>query len=223
MGREKQILLGDLIDAFDCEFNPELPVYIGNTERSIHSLESYRGYYDQLAIEPSHGSPDAMKSGDFASQCRNANGSFFAGYKGGIYRMGRETPVWIADYGYTSCEIASGIFFKDDKCIIETHVLSDDEQYDSPPAVTDTKTLREMTRNILKAKSVEERYAYLVKMFLAVNRNSRNVSEWTAPSLLPNIVIDAEQAFMDAMEIAAKSLASNHGINTETIDDDLTL
>ena len=33
------------------------------------------------------------------AMCKGAMGEVFQGYKGGDYQMGRNTPVWIANYG----------------------------------------------------------------------------------------------------------------------------
>jgi hypothetical protein len=58
---------------------------------------SYRGYYDQLAVEWTDES--VMTVADFLTLLRNAVGATFEGYKGGEYRMTRDTPVWVANYG----------------------------------------------------------------------------------------------------------------------------
>ena len=60
---------------------------------------SYRGYYDQIAIEISKNDCDVMTCGEWADATKAAIGSDFEGYKGGSYRMRSDTPVWVAGYG----------------------------------------------------------------------------------------------------------------------------
>ena len=56
---------------------------------------SYRGYYDQLAIEPG----EEATAGQLADRLSDAVGETFTGYKGGDFAMSRNTSVWVADYG----------------------------------------------------------------------------------------------------------------------------
>lgn len=58
---------------------------------------SYRGYYCDLAFEPS----DRVRTVyDLRKQCEEeCMGQIFEGYKGGDFMMGANTPVWIAGYG----------------------------------------------------------------------------------------------------------------------------
>lgn len=57
--------------------------------------DSYRGYYDQLAFEPSPSST----AGEMLVHARNALGKTFEGYKGGRYTMRERTTVNIAEWG----------------------------------------------------------------------------------------------------------------------------
>lgn len=61
-------------------------------------LDSYRGYYDQIAVTPGHSTVGAV-----LERCREAlAGETFQGYKGGEYTMDEHTAVWYAEYGHTS-------------------------------------------------------------------------------------------------------------------------
>jgi hypothetical protein len=62
----------------------------------LGELDSYRGYYSDLAFEPSE-SGETVAS--LLNRCQAAMGEVFQGYKGGDYVMGRNTPLWIANYG----------------------------------------------------------------------------------------------------------------------------
>lgn len=59
-------------------------------------LASYRGYYDQLAIEPGG---DPMTVGEFLLEAVATVGATFTGYKGGDYVMEGHTKVWVSPYG----------------------------------------------------------------------------------------------------------------------------
>ncbi|HEX6939884.1 MAG TPA: hypothetical protein VF158_10770 [Longimicrobiales bacterium] len=86
-----QMTLGALIGALEA-----LPA-----DRDITGFggpHSYRGYYEDLAFEPS----EAVQTvADLLATCRGCMGRVFEGYKGGEYVMGEITPVWIALYGTT--------------------------------------------------------------------------------------------------------------------------
>ena len=64
-------------------------------------LDSYRGYYEDLAL----GFSDAEFPPTIAELTRDlqlALVCYFHGYKGGKYRMSRATSVWVANYRNTS-------------------------------------------------------------------------------------------------------------------------
>jgi len=58
---------------------------------------SYRGYYDQLAFEPAQN----VTIASMTKHAKESLGKTFAGYKGGEYKMGEYTDVWLAEYGCT--------------------------------------------------------------------------------------------------------------------------
>lgn len=66
-----------------------------------HAVDSYRGYYEQLAIACGPSREHSTKVGDLLTILREAVGKTFTGYKGGEYRMTESTPVWLANYGET--------------------------------------------------------------------------------------------------------------------------
>lgn len=63
--------------------------------RKLGPLDSYRGYYCDLAFAP-YGERTV---GMVLAECRQAMGQVFTGYKGGEYVMGATTPLWSAEYG----------------------------------------------------------------------------------------------------------------------------
>lgn len=86
---ETQMTLGKLITAL--EAMPK-ETQVANMRRA----HSYRGYYSDLAFERE---PGTREAGELLTECRNAMGRVFEGYKGGDFVMGETTPVWVADYG----------------------------------------------------------------------------------------------------------------------------
>ena len=104
-----QWTLGELIDALeslggvddDCDifldFGPT-PMCLG----------SWRGSYDELSLEWTQEWKweERMQFPKFLQELKSAVGRTFTGYKGGDYRMDRDTPVWVSRYGdATSCAV----------------------------------------------------------------------------------------------------------------------
>jgi hypothetical protein len=77
------------------------------------SLDSYRGYYSELAIgfaSPDEAEPNAST---FLSMLKGAVGSTYTGWKGGDYKMDENTAIFVANRGNaTQCGI-SGIYVND--------------------------------------------------------------------------------------------------------------
>lgn len=84
-----QMTLGKMINRL-AELPPDLMI------DGFGDAHSYRGYYCDLAFEPR---PEKIAAKDALALCRAAMGEVFGGYKGGDYVMGRDMPVWIANYG----------------------------------------------------------------------------------------------------------------------------
>lgn len=77
------------------------------TEDKIKGIESYRGYYEDIALD--YG-PEYQYSwrtalitvSDLLQECEKSVGKTFYGYKGGKYIMRRKTLVWVS--GYSHCD-----------------------------------------------------------------------------------------------------------------------
>lgn len=89
--------LGEIIDEL-AGIDENEPVEFDFGGCQPNRLDSYRGYYSDLAIGYTN-DEDGWVVGKLRSALTEAVGSVFEGYKGGDYRMGRETPVWVANYG----------------------------------------------------------------------------------------------------------------------------
>lgn len=61
---------------------------------------SYRGYYDELAFEPT----EQEWIEDVLSMARACVGVTFTGWKGGEFTMHEYTPVWLSNIGESSQE-----------------------------------------------------------------------------------------------------------------------
>ena len=92
---ETQLTLGKMIDVLKA-----MP-----TDTLIHGLgelDSYRGYYSDLAFEPTS---ESKTVAELLEVCQGAMGQVFTGYKGGDYMMGANTPLWLSHYGTTGVKI----------------------------------------------------------------------------------------------------------------------
>lgn len=107
---ETQMTLGKMIEALEA-MPPERAI------DRLGELDSYRGYYSDLAFEPASGK---MPAAELLNACKAAMGKVFQGYKGGDFMMGALTPLWIAPYGCCGQKIMG---FTDDGEIIK----ADDE------------------------------------------------------------------------------------------------
>lgn len=87
--QQTQFTLGKLITTLE-GLVPDRPV------TGFGKLMSYRGYYCDLAFEPS---AEVEAVATLLNRCQFAMGKVFEGYKGGDFQMGETTPLWIAQYG----------------------------------------------------------------------------------------------------------------------------
>lgn len=80
--------LGELIARLEREYqqHPQKRIKIGFTHP-----HSYRGYYEQLAVEHAQG----VAVGDMLAAAQSALGRTFQGWKGGDYEMRDYTEVWL--------------------------------------------------------------------------------------------------------------------------------
>lgn len=94
------LTLGELIAALE-ELPPDFRVILaGDTGPSYagypSGAHSYRGYYSDLAFEPSQ---EPVTAGEFLTECKTFVGFTFEGYKGGDFTMTEDTPLWVAHCG----------------------------------------------------------------------------------------------------------------------------
>jgi len=94
---ESQMTLGKMIYALS-EMPPDTEL------EGFGDPHSYRGYYSDLAFKKTE---DKITAGKALEMARGCMGEIFEGYKGGDFQMGRNTPVWCADYGCCGKKIMS--------------------------------------------------------------------------------------------------------------------
>ena len=95
--------LGKLIDRLSeyPETHKVVFGYVGDCEEELdgpfpNGLCSYRGHYDRLCIMPSNECPTVK---ELLNDLKSAVGAVFTGYKGGEYKMDRNSFVHVAPYG----------------------------------------------------------------------------------------------------------------------------
>lgn len=114
-----QLTLGDLIRLLDRVEKPETEVRFDFARFVPKDLDSYRGYYDQLAMGW-HESEKPVTVAALLVMCRQAVGNTFEGYKGGRYTMRLTTPLWVANWGDCHDTAIVGVLDVGWQVIIET-------------------------------------------------------------------------------------------------------
>lgn len=100
-----QITLGELIERLKfCEFDKYISFCFGGLKPG--KVNSYRGYYDHVAIEPDG---EFRTVQEFLLHLESIYNTVMTGYKGGDYLMDADTPVWVAKYGKTSSTRVIGV------------------------------------------------------------------------------------------------------------------
>lgn len=95
---------------------------------NVTVLDSYRGYYDQLALgyDGTYGGK-LMTVGELLDDCTAALGKSFTGWKGGDYTMDAKTSVFVANSGCTSDTYIVGFRKKfDDWYVVDTNQDADE-------------------------------------------------------------------------------------------------
>lgn len=91
--------LGSLITVLSV-ISPDTTVEYDFCYLSPTKLDSYRGYYDHLALGWSEPNPWPSVQ-QVLDELKSAVGKTFHGWKGGEYTMDESTPVWVANPGQT--------------------------------------------------------------------------------------------------------------------------
>lgn len=70
-------------------------------------LHSYRGFYEDLALD--YDSDIYPTVGAVATELEEAIGKTFTGYKGGEYRMGEDSTLWVSEHNRCDGTIITGV------------------------------------------------------------------------------------------------------------------
>lgn len=116
---KQQITLGELITKLEtCP--SEWPLYFDFCAMVPDGLDSFRGYYDQLAVGFRECGGTELTVGEFLDEAKRAVGATFQGYKGGDYRMDKATFIWVSNYGHSSNTVIVDVIQARHIVILET-------------------------------------------------------------------------------------------------------
>ena len=122
--RAEQLTIAQVIDRLmACDQNK--PVYATDWDRKtglmpLGGIDSYRGIYAELAIEPCHGGDPMLVQDLFEFLQQAVEGYTFQGWKGGEYTVGPDTPVWISESGRVSDRMVVAVEEVTDSVLIVT-------------------------------------------------------------------------------------------------------
>ncbi len=95
--KDYHVCLGDFLDMLRMA-DPEALI-------PLTSPHSYRGYYSDLALEPTPGAP--IKVWQLINQLSDVIDTELTGYKGGEFLMSADTPIWVSHYGTTGSALVA--------------------------------------------------------------------------------------------------------------------
>lgn len=113
--------LGELISALE-QCDPSETVVFDFPWFIPGELDSCRNDYAELALDYAKDEYDNRPTvADFLAHCKETDGKTLTGYKGGNFRMDRNTRVWVANCGETTETILHGVkILEHGQVILET-------------------------------------------------------------------------------------------------------
>jgi hypothetical protein len=115
---ERQMTMQQFAEALEAMPPDEIP-YFDFCHQRPTKLDSYRGYYEDVALGWSDG-PRAPTCGELAASVRSRIGQTQEGYKGGAFYVRPDTAVWVANHGATGDTAIVGVKNEGWAVIIET-------------------------------------------------------------------------------------------------------
>jgi hypothetical protein len=100
-----QLLLGEMILKLEAVKDQSKPLFIDLMDKRPTDIGSWRGSYCELSIGTEGGDKENPTVRDWIKRLKQTIGKTFTGYKGGDFLMGKNTPVWLAEYGESSFKI----------------------------------------------------------------------------------------------------------------------
>jgi len=128
MKTSPQLTLGEMMLKLEAVQSKGLPVVFDIQDYHPIGIGSWRGSYNELALEYESGGATLTARGVIAL-LRGVVGRTLEGYKGGNYLMGKTTPIWVANYGDSmgfreeEPTAVVDILETEDEVIIETKAL----------------------------------------------------------------------------------------------------
>jgi hypothetical protein len=105
----ERLNLGGLIDLLKGQPDKDQHLRFDFAHVTPLCLTSFRGYYEDLAIEFSDAPREYVTVAEFLTTLKEAVGKVYTGYKGGDYKMTRNTRIWVANYSHTSNTTIIGV------------------------------------------------------------------------------------------------------------------
>ena len=119
MKTSQQLMLGELIILLDHVKDEKAHIRLDFDGQCPRYLDSWRGSYCEIAINYDSVDP-VISVAEFVGKCKDAVGDEMEGYKGGEFIMGRNTPVWVSNYGMAGNLGVIGVKQQGDEVIIIT-------------------------------------------------------------------------------------------------------
>lgn len=120
---EKQMSVGEVIAKLrSCKEDAD--VYFDFCGTKPTGTASYRGYYEDLAIDWTDREAIGLKCGQLLQCFEQANNKDQSGYKGGWYTVNNDTAVWVANWG--ECDGTAVISIENDDYRIIIHTAMAD-------------------------------------------------------------------------------------------------
>lgn len=118
------LTLGEITDAL-AELSATMRAFVmmGGELLSPDGVDSYRGNYHDLAIEPVNTSY-ARTVADLLGCLIAADGQTYEGYKGGDYLMHRQTAVAVSQYSLCSQDYVTGVEVRDGAAVVVTEKVT---------------------------------------------------------------------------------------------------
>lgn len=105
---DKHMTVGGMIKALSA-CKPEEAVYFDFASLRPEGLDSYRGYYEDVAISFTDEPAEGLSAGELLEAFRRKNGHTQEGYKGGTFHVHDNTAVWAANWGRTGSTAVIGV------------------------------------------------------------------------------------------------------------------
>ena len=118
--KDYHMSLGELIDFLknNCEGDQKV-VLDYDSKLGVSTPHSYRGYYSDLAIEPTE---EGLKAGALLDELYAVLDTELTGYKGGEFLMDSSVPVWVSYYGNLGRALMSAVVFEDSVILVTKEV-----------------------------------------------------------------------------------------------------